>query len=539
MRAKKFIPVAAAIAATALVLTGCSAGGATTAGGSVKDAATKSSGTLVYATGEPDHLTPGRQTVAFTQVMSLFEPLTYVDDKNKITYDQAKSVTSDDATNWTITIRKGWKFQDGTPVTAQTYVDAWNYTAYAPNAFENSGELAEIAGYSDLNPTSGTPATKTMSGLKVVNATTFTVKLDHADSQFPLQLSQAQTGFYPMPESAYADMAAYDKKPVGDGPYKMSQAWVANKEFTVKKWAGYAGKAPKIANVTFRSYASQDTAYTDVLAGNADVLYLPTDKMTSAKSDFGDRLKSFDAPGIDYIAFPLGNPKYQNKKLRQAISMSIDRSAVNKAIYGGLYTNATALTPPAMSGTPLGICGKYCTFNPKAAKKLLAQAGGFTGEMDIVYPGGDGLDSLFQAYANQIRQNLGITDVVAKPSTDWASYYSTLVDGSVAGPHFGHWGALYQSQQNTLRSLFTKAGGCYLCTSFSDPAVDTLLTKADEASTQTAANAAYKEVQAKVLDEFPIVPTFFDKYSYVTSDRVKTLPASAGSPVVQDITLNK
>jgi oligopeptide transport system substrate-binding protein len=531
MRATRTTLVAAAaVTVTALALGGCAAGGDATG-----DAA---GGTLVYATAEPDHLTPGRQTVAFTQVMSLFAPLVSVDADNTVTYVQAESVETVDNVTWTVTLRDGWTFQDGSPVTAQSYVDAWNHTADPANAFENSGQLAGIAGWDDLNPAEGDPTASTMSGLAVVDDTTFTVELAHADSQFPLQLSQAQTGFYPMPESAYDDMDAYDRRPVGNGPFEMTEPWVDDTEFTVAKYDGYQGDdAAQVDEVTYRSYSDQNTAYTDVLAGNADVLFLPASKMTSAEADFGDRLWSFDAPGIDYLGFPLTDERYSDVRVRQAISMSIDRDAVNDAIYGGLYEPATAFTPSAMEGTPEGLCGEYCEFDPEAAQALLAEAGGFDGTMEIVYPGGSGLDSLFEAYANQIRQNLGVDEVVAAPSTDWADYYQGLVDRTTAGPHFGHWGALYVSQQNTLRSLFTEAGGCYDCTWYSSPEVDGLLDAADQAATPEEATDAYQAVQERVLEDFPVAPTFSDKYSYVTSERVASLPQSAGSPIVQGITL--
>ena len=498
-------------------------------------------GTLVFATGIPDHLTPGRQTVAFDQTMSLFAPLVQVDENNQLTYLQAESVTSDDATSWTIKIRDGWTFTNGEPVTAKSYVDAWNATAYGKNAFENSGQLAAIKGYADLNPAKGAATTKTMSGLRVVDDHTFTVQLAKPDSSFPLQLSQAQTGFYPMPSSAYADLKAYDKQPIGDGPFMLSGPVTLDKEYTAKANPGYAGPdKAKVDAVTFRPYSDMNTAYTDVLAGNADVVFLPTEKMTSARKDFGDRLHSFDAPGIDYLGFPLWDERYSDKRVRQAISMAIDRDAVNKAIYGGLYAPATALTPPIMQGTPTDVCGRYCTFDPAAAKQLLAESGGWSGTMKIVYPGGLGLDSLFKAYANQIRQNLGIADVVASPNTDWAEYYQTLTDSSVQGPHFGHWGALYVSQQNTLRSLFTTAGGCTLCTGrYHDDAVDATLARADAAPSTEEAGKIYAEAQKQVIEDFPVVPTFFDKYSYVVSDRVGDLPASSGTAVMQRITLTR
>lgn len=525
---RRTIAALAAAATVALVAAGCSASG-------TADTDSGSGGSLVYATGEPDHLTPGRQTVAFDQVMSLFAPLTQTDAKGELHDVAAKSVESDDNVTWTITLRDGWEFQNGEEVTPESYVKAWNQTAYGPNAWENSGQLASIVGYSDLNPASGTPKTKEMSGLKVTGDDTFTVTLTHADSQFPLQLSQAQTAFYPMPEAAYEDLKAYDKKPIGNGPYEMQGAWKANQEFTVTAWKGYEGTKPATKDVTFRNYSDMNTAYTDVLAGNADVLFLPADKMTSAKADFGDRLHSFDAPGIDYLGFPLWDERYSDPDVRRAISMSINRKQVNKAIYGGLYEPATALTPPSMSGTKEGICGEACEFDPAAAKKLLAKAGGFDGTISLVYPGGNGLDSLYQAYANQIRQNLGV-DTEAKATTDWASYYSELTEKKIQGPHFGHWGALYISQQNTLRALFTTAGGCSPCTGYyQDDTVDSLLAKADSAGSQAEANDYYQQTQEAVLEDFPIVPTFFDKYSYVTSDKIAKLPAVAGSPAIAQI----
>ncbi|MBA8794191.1 ABC-type transport system substrate-binding protein [Friedmanniella endophytica] len=540
-RLTRLTRLSALAAAAVLVTAGCAVGTQdpdSSSGGSAAGVG----GTLVYATGVPDHLTPGRQTVAFDQVMSLFAPLVEVDSSNNISYLQAKSVTSDDAQHWTITIRQGWTFQNGEPVTAKSYVDAWNATALSTNAFENSGQLAGIQGYTDLNPSKGKPKTTTMSGLKVVDDHTFTVTLSKPDSSFPLQLSQAQTGFYPMPESAYKDLKAYDQHPIGDGPFEMTGDFTPDKEFTVKKWADYKGSnVAKVDAVTFRPYADTNTAYTDVLAGNADIVFLPTGKMTSASKDFGDRLHSFDAPGIDYLGFPLWDKRFSDKRVRQAISMSIDRQAVNKAIYGGLYAPATALTPPTMQGTPTGVCGQYCTFDPAAAKQLLAEAGGWKGgTMKIVYPGGLSLDSLYKAYANQIRQNLGIPNVVATPTTDWSEYWQSLTDSTVAGPHFGHWGALYVSQQNTLRALFTTTGGCTLCTGkYHNDEVDAMLAKADAATSTDQAAQLYADTQKVIIGDFPVVPTFFDKYSYVVSDRVGQLPASAGSPVITGITLTK
>ncbi len=62
----------------------------------------------------------------------------------------ADSIESDDSTTWTVKLKDGWTFHDGTPVTAASFVDAWNYTALSTNAQGGSYFFANVEGYDDL-----------------------------------------------------------------------------------------------------------------------------------------------------------------------------------------------------------------------------------------------------------------------------------------------------------------------------------------------------------------------------------------------------
>jgi ABC-type transport system substrate-binding protein len=526
--------LAAGAAVLALALTACS-------GGSDSDdqASTGTSdggGAIRIAVTDPVKLIPGRQDIAFDFAMAVWAPLTWVDDAGELSYVAAESVESDDATTWTITLRDGWTFHDGTPVTAQSYVDSWNAVAYGPNAWENTGQLANIAGYADLNVTEGEPATE-MSGLTVVDDTTFTVELTGPDGQFPMQLSQAQTAFYPMPESAFEDFDAYNTHPVGNGPFEVATDYAENEEMTTTAFADYQGPAPTVDEITFVPYTDTTTAYTDVQAGNIDVAGVPVARQTQAAADFGDRLYSFEAAGISYLGLPLWDARYGDVRVRQAISMAIDRDTINDVIYGGLFTPATALTPAVEPGTPEGICGEYCEYDPDAAKALLEEAGGFDGTIDIYYPGGSGMDELYTAIANQLRQNLGV-DAVATPSTDWAEFAENRTAGTIEGPFFSRWGALYPSQQNTLRAFYVDGGGCPNCIPYYEQDVADLIAAADAETEAAAAADAYAAVQERIIEDFPAPPLFFETYSYVTSERVAELPTSAvGNPTYTAVVL--
>ncbi|AWB87695.1 peptide ABC transporter substrate-binding protein [Mycetocola zhujimingii] len=523
----------AGVGAAALVLavTGCST--------AATDAGTDGDDTIVVAIAEPDHLTPGNHYSSYEVLVTVFSPLMSIEDDGTLEPLQAESVESDDAVTWTVTLRDGWTFHNGEPVTAQSYVDAWNYAAYEPNAWVNAGQLRNIVGYPELSPGDGSEPTATeLSGLNVVDETTFTIELKTADRQFPSQLTAGQTGLYPMPEEAFEDLEAYDRHPIGNGPFQLTGAWESNKDIVVEAFEEYEGPEPTIDGVTFRPYLDTAVAYTDALAGEVDIAAVPANKVAVAESDFGDRFHALDAPGVDFLAFPGTDARFDDVRVRQAISMAIDRDAVNEAIYGGTQIPSTSLTSPTMPGDPEGICGEFCEFDPDAAKALLAEAGGFEGTMEIAFVGGWGQEDLFEAYANQIRQNLGIEDVVAAPSTDFAEFTARVESGDIKGMARGRWGALYPSQQDTLHAVYTAAGdGNFATGGYSNPEVDALLAEADSAETLEESYAGYEEAQARILEDFPVIPTFGNRYMYATSEKIADLHSVAGSVLMSRVEL--
>lgn len=513
----------------ALALTAC-AGGGEDGGG---DGA---GGGFSIAAAEPDHLTPGRTEIALDEINALFAPLVSVDRDGRLTYVQAKSVTSKDAVHWTIELRPGWTFHNGEKVTAQSYADAWNHTAYAPNAWANNGQLAGIEGYDALNPAKGEPRAKKLSGLEVVDDTTLKVTLSHPDSQFPVQLTTNQAAFYPMPKAAFEDLEAYDEQPVGNGPYEMTSPWKADEGTTVTAYQGYRGAEPVSPEITFKVYGDMQTAYTDALAGNTDIVYVPAGKLGQAKADFGDRVHTYAAPSLEFLGLPLYDERFQDAGLRRALSLAIDREAVNDSMYGGMYRPATSLTPPSEVGAAADLCDA-CAFDPGKARELLDAAGGWKGAMELWYPGGLGLDELYKAVANQLRQNLGI-DAKARPTADWAEYSDALYGKKVTGPHYGHWGALYPSAQNTLRGIFTEAGGCHVCSYYSSDEVDELLLAADRATDPDESAKLYTAAHERILEDFPVVPLFFGTYVYVTSDRVSGIELSTANVDLERVRVN-
>ena len=104
--------------------------------------------------GQPESLTPTNNTESEGNAVlsALFTTLIEYDSENNYepVMANAASIETEDNQTYVVTLNEGWTFHDGTPVTAESYVNAWNYAAYAPNAQSVAGFFLPIAGYEDM-----------------------------------------------------------------------------------------------------------------------------------------------------------------------------------------------------------------------------------------------------------------------------------------------------------------------------------------------------------------------------------------------------
>jgi ABC-type oligopeptide transport system substrate-binding subunit len=172
---------------------------------------------------------------------------------------QADSVTlSSDGLVYTIKIKSGWTFHNGEPVDAKSYVDAWNYAADCTNGYILNTFFQRIEGYDALNPSDcKNVTTKEMSGLSVVDDTTFTVTLLAPFSQFPTTLGF--DAYNPLPQAFYDDPDAYNEAPIGDGPYMMDGKWKHDDTINLQRYPDYAGTPATQTRSSFRPTRSAAT----------------------------------------------------------------------------------------------------------------------------------------------------------------------------------------------------------------------------------------------------------------------------------------
>lgn len=454
--------------------------------------------------------------------------------------DIAESIDTTDNQTFTVKLVKGYKFHDGTEVKAKNFVDAWNYAAYGPNAQSSGYFMEPIEGFADMQCSDeeckAKPKVDKLTGLKVVDDHTFEIKTTEKVSNLPVRLGY--TAFAPLPDSFFADPKAYGEKPVGAGPFKFD-AWTKNTEIKVSKFADYSGKfAAKLDNITFKIYQDEDAAYNDVIAGQLDVLdNIPSSAMIDDKykTDLPDRNAQKPVGVIQTITFPSAqvDPNYADPKVRQAISMAIDRDTIVKQIFNNTRTPATGWVSPVVDGYKADSCGEFCKFDPAKAKAKLAEAGGFKGgKITLSYNADSSHKGWTEATCNSIKSALGV-DCVATPVVDFSTFRTQIGDAACApgcrkmkGMFRTGWQMDYPSIENFLAPIF-KTKSSSNDGDYSNPEFDKLLNEAAAQTDPAQANAKYQEAEALLANDMPSIPIWYSTATMGWSEKVTNVKITA------------
>ena len=502
--------VVALAAASALVLTGCASGGDT-------PSATGSSSAIITANGsEPQNplIPTNTNEVGGGKILDeIFAGLVYYDAKGAPVNDVADSIETTDAQNYTIKIKPGLKFTNGDPVDATSFVDAWQYGALLSNKQLSSYFFEDIEGFSY-------DGDSPLTGLKVVDDTTFTVALTSPKSDFPLRLGYS--AFYPLPKSAFADMAAFGENPIGNGPYKLAGegAWKHNEKIDLVVNPDYqGGRVPKNGGLSIVFYATQDAAYSDLQGGNLDVLdAVPDSAYQTFESDLGDRAVNQPAAVFQSFTIPSRLAHFGGEEgtlRRQAISMAINRDEITKVIFQGTRTPASDFTSPVIDGWSDSLKGAdVLKFNADEAKKLWAEADAispWSGTFQIAYNADGGHQGWVDAVANSLKTTLGI-DASGAPSPTFAQVRTAITDRSIQTAFRTGWQADYPGLFNFLGPIYATGAGSN-DGDYSNADFDALLKKGSSETDVDTANKDFQDAQEILLKDLPAIPLW---YSNVT-----------------------
>ncbi|AOR32272.1 peptide ABC transporter substrate-binding protein [Streptomyces fodineus] len=432
----------------------------------------------------------------------------------------AASIDTKDSQTFTVKVKDGWTFSNGEKVTARSFVDAWNYGASLRNNQKNAYFFGYIEGYDKVHPDSGPQTADTLSGLKVTGPRTFTVRLNQKFSSFPATLGYA--AFAPLPRSFFTDHAAWLKKPVGNGPY-LIDSYTRGSAMNLKKWGAYPGPDPaRNAGVTLLVYTDNNTAYTDVLAGNLDLVDdVPSTQLKNVATDLNGRYINTPAGILQTLAFPYYDPKWNTagaRKVRTGLSMAINRKQITETIFRSTRTPATDWTSPvlgAAGGYQAGLCGHACDYDPAQAKKLIQEGGGFPGgRLTITYNADTGSHKQWvDAVCNSVNNALGNDKAcVGNPVGTFADFRNQIGRHKMTGPFRAGWQMDYPLIQDFLQPLYY-TGASSNDGRWSNKRFDHLVDRANAETDTARAIALFQQAEGVVRDNMAAIPLWYQNGS--------------------------
>jgi oligopeptide transport system substrate-binding protein len=510
--------------ATALVLSGCAAETPEEGNGGAA-----STGIVTVQNNEPQNpLIPAvtNEVGGGLVLQNIFAQLVYYNPDGSMELESAESIESDDNQNWTITLKEGLKFSDGTDVTSDSFINAWQYAASDP-AFENQWWFANFAGYND-GGAEGTDVVEESLALEATDERTFTVELAAPQADFPVSLGYQV--FSPLPESFYDDPEAFGEAPIGNGPYVL-ETWEHDAVITLLPNESYDGpRKAQNGGLDLVSYGTQEAAYADLLSDNLDVIaQVPPSALATYKDDLGDRAVDQAAAIWQGLTIPerlahFGDDEEGDLR-RQAISYAIDREEITSVIFEGTRTPAVDFTAPVIDGWSDTLKGSEVTkADETKAKELWAEADAispWSGSFDIAYNADGGHQPWVDAVANQIKNTLGIESAgVSYP--DFATLRAEIKNRTLNAATRSGWQFDYPGAYNILGALFITGAGSNDGDYASDE-YDELVNKGATAGSVEEANDYFAQAQEVLFKDLPVLPMWYGAVNAGYSTQVENV----------------
>ncbi|PYE52065.1 ABC transporter substrate-binding protein [Deinococcus yavapaiensis] len=410
------------------------------------------------------------------------------------------------ATVWTFTLRRDVKFHDGTAVNADAILFNFNrwWDPKDQYGFRNQGRTYESFG-EQFGGFKGERNSLVKSAEKV-NDYTIRFTLTQAVPAFPNLLAQGYFGI--ASPKAIRDQGAKYGTPagvaVGSGPFKF-ESWRAGDRVVLSANKTYWGAKPKVDELVFRFIREPSARLNELKAGTIDfTVDLAPDNLAAVRADKNLRAVLKPSFNVGFLSLNVRNENLKNAKVREAISMAINRDALVKSFYGELGSTSTSLLPEALSWANSSKVPEKYPFDRERAKRLLADAG---------YPNGFSLDLWYmpvsrpyfpmpKPIAEAMAADLSAIGIKVNLKTkDWAQY---LVDRNQA-PGFDMymigWTGNYGDPDDFYSAYYGSANAT-ADTGFNPTNIAQLLDRARLATTQADKAKLYAQVHERTYEAY-------------------------------------
>lgn len=512
-------------------------------GGPGFGAAPPRGGTLVIGLDqEPPTLDPhaSPSAVTFQIIASVTENLLYMGPDGKLVPWLATAFSvSPDRKSFTFTLRKDVRFSDGAPLTAEAV--KWNFDRIVDPNFKAGGALAAMVGYASTT---------------VVDP--YTVRVNFKQPYAPF-LTYVAGGTLSLvsPKSTPAQSDVVNQKPVGSGPYVVSE-YVAKDHITLSRnpqydrqapWSDHQGP-PYLDQIVWKIIPESGTRATTIESGETQVmsaLNVPAAVLNRLEVSKSLRVEKRPYPGAPRIwLLNVKMPPTNDLKVRQAINYGVNRAEFVDSVYKGLGRRAYAPLTMYMLDDPS--LRTYYPYDPARAARLLEEAGWKMGPSGIRQKNGESLSLVINSITygagnlpevellqGQLRKLGFDAKLKSQARPPWyEDNYHCATNGPVMFLRSTDWDGLY--------ALFSSAtvGSNFNWSCYANPEVDNLL-KAGLAEFDPARRKSiYLKIERILLEQAVSVPLVDEFAVWVTRSTVKGVKFNYSAyPILGDVYIEK
>lgn len=464
-------------------------------------------------------------------VSALFEGLT---TKNPYTLESEPGVAqswdvSEDGLTIVFHLNPDARWSNGDPMTAEDYVWSWwralnpamgNQYAYMLYPLENAEAFAtgKLEDFSKV-------------GVKALDTHTLRVRLN-APTPYFIQLMDHHSTFAVHRPTVEKHGKASDRftpwtrveNIVGNGPFRLVD-WQLNRRITVEKSDTYWDRdRVQLNGIVY--YPTENISSEERMFRVGQLHYtqvIPLDKIPVYRAMENSPYVNAPYLGTYFYLLNINKPPLDDVRVRQALSLAVDRELLNNTVLHGSNVPAYSITPPGTLGyQPPTVFGH----DVERARQLLAEAG---------YPDGEGWPGLELTY-NTSESHLKIAVAlqqmwqdalnihVSLGNQEWKVYLDSVDQMNFQIARRG-WIGDYVDPNNFL-DLFLCGGGNNN-TGFCDPRYDELIQRqAPRAKSREERYAIFSEAEARLMEQMPIIPIYTYTSNHLIHPSVQGMPSN-------------
>ncbi len=460
-------------------------------------------------------------------MMALFEGLASEDPKDlhPVPAIAESWDISPDGKTYTFHLRRTAKWSDGSPITSEDFVQSYKRMLTPEFASEYAYLIYDyVVGAKDYYDRKLTDFTQV--GFKAPDAATLIVTLKNP-APYLMKIIASHYAWTPVPVKVIAKFGPIGQKRtpwtrlgniVGSGPFILKE-WLPNQKIVVVRNPHYWDAATvRLDEMHF--YPTEDIA-TEERMFRTGALHktneLPNAKIDVYRREFPQSLRIDPYLGVYFYRCNVLRPPLNDKRVRQALALALDREAIVANVTRGGQRPAYAVSYPDTAGYT---ARARITGTVADAQRLLAEAGFPGGKglptIELLYNTSENHRAIAEAIQQMWRRNLGAD--ITLLNQEWKVYLDMQHTKNFSLERAG-WIADYVDPHTFLELWVSDNGNND--TNWANPEYDRLFKQALAAKNDADRYEIYQKMDAILVDELPVIPIYYYTHPYALSPKVK------------------